>query len=644
MDIRNLSKLILMAIAVLLLAGCMAAAQHKDRMDKAHLIGKEQGILSEIQEMEKDVLTDPDEAGERHIDQGTDIITLMELGALYHYAGMYQRSNEALEIVYAHYADKEMLTDINLRNIGSNLVKGAFSEALGGAYELVPYEKVYLHTLKALNYLLLNEPESAMVEVRRAEHQQAKIEDELAKQKAEAEEKKAKNSEKFAAVNQNDYDKAESEFMKQAALTDEEKALISGLKDGYRNAMTYNLSSIVYELERIIDGDAALDDAALDLRKSLELYDNPGVAERYTHWAVYRGRTKTADDQPVFRSVKRAYPKMVKAAYRKPDLMNNVHVFLHTGDSPRVEALDIRFPNPISKTLSKVSIPRYKPIPDQTYRLVVKGNRQTNYSGKQLDFDALAMKAYDDKLPGIYLRAITRMVVNTAVDKEMEKRAGWIGQLTAAIKNEMLEQADTRSWTSLPKVIDYGTSHVSGDSINVAVLGTSGRQLFSQDYAIEPGKVLLVDIRKLGDDFLDHHAYLSGGPELRLARNKAGNSRQNTIRTLQMRLNALGFNAGVADGVPGQQTKTAIESFQRAHGQTPTGDMNDIVINSVNEAYKDMVRKIQGRLQQLGYDPGPADGVPGGKTRSAIEGYQKSVGVNQDGQVSKSLLESLVEI
>jgi PBP1b-binding outer membrane lipoprotein LpoB len=257
-DIRKFSNLVFVGIVAILLGGCMAAAQHKDRMDKAHLIGKEQGIMAEIREMEKDILTKPDESGERHIKQDTDIITLMELGALYHYAGMYRRSNEALQIVYAHYTDKEMLTDINLHNIGSNIIKGAFSEALGGAYELAPYEKVYLHNLKALNYLMLNEPESAMVEVRRAEHQQAKIEDELAKKKAETESEQEKNSEKFAAISQGDYDNSESEFMKQAALSDEEKALISGLKDGYRKAMTYNLSSIVYELGRIIDSNAAL--------------------------------------------------------------------------------------------------------------------------------------------------------------------------------------------------------------------------------------------------------------------------------------------------------------------------------------------------------------------------------------------------
>lgn len=47
-------------------------------------------------------------------------------------------------------------------------------------------------------------------------------------------------------------------------------------------------------------------------------------------------------------------------------------------------------------------------------------------------------------------------------------------------------------------------------------------------------------------------------------------------------------------------------------------------------------------LAQLGYDPGPADGLYGGKTRIAIEQYQRSQNLAVDGQVSSTLLLDLV--
>lgn len=50
---------------------------------------------------------------------------------------------------------------------------------------------------------------------------------------------------------------------------------------------------------------------------------------------------------------------------------------------------------------------------------------------------------------------------------------------------------------------------------------------------------------------------------------------------------------------------------------------------------------LQARLKDLGYDPGPADGQMGPKTRAAIRAYQKDEGLKADGQVTASLLEHI---
>ena len=47
---------------------------------------------------------------------------------------------------------------------------------------------------------------------------------------------------------------------------------------------------------------------------------------------------------------------------------------------------------------------------------------------------------------------------------------------------------------------------------------------------------------------------------------------------------------------------------------------------------------LQARLKGLGYDPGPADGQMGPKTRAAIRAYQKDAGIKADGQVTASLI------
>jgi peptidoglycan hydrolase-like protein with peptidoglycan-binding domain len=55
-------------------------------------------------------------------------------------------------------------------------------------------------------------------------------------------------------------------------------------------------------------------------------------------------------------------------------------------------------------------------------------------------------------------------------------------------------------------------------------------------------------------------------------------------------------------------------------------------------AGSDTVRGIQSGLGKLGYDPGPADGRAGPKTRAAIRQYQEQNQLLVDGQPSEALL------
>lgn len=54
-----------------------------------------------------------------------------------------------------------------------------------------------------------------------------------------------------------------------------------------------------------------------------------------------------------------------------------------------------------------------------------------------------------------------------------------------------------------------------------------------------------------------------------------------------------------------------------------------------------LVAEVQLALVQAGYNPGPADGVIGPRTRNAISGYQRANGMVADGMPSSVLLEHL---
>jgi peptidoglycan hydrolase-like protein with peptidoglycan-binding domain len=53
------------------------------------------------------------------------------------------------------------------------------------------------------------------------------------------------------------------------------------------------------------------------------------------------------------------------------------------------------------------------------------------------------------------------------------------------------------------------------------------------------------------------------------------------------------------------------------------------------------VLRAQQLLSELGYNPGPLDGIPGPRTRAAIESFQQSLGQPVTGQVTPGLLDRL---
>jgi localization factor PodJL len=54
-----------------------------------------------------------------------------------------------------------------------------------------------------------------------------------------------------------------------------------------------------------------------------------------------------------------------------------------------------------------------------------------------------------------------------------------------------------------------------------------------------------------------------------------------------------------------------------------------------------LVMKIQQLLAEQGYDPGPADGVPGQKTREAVRAFQKTISAAETGEINGDLVTAL---
>ncbi len=74
--------------------------------------------------------------------------------------------------------------------------------------------------------------------------------------------------------------------------------------------------------------------------------------------------------------------------------------------------------------------------------------------------------------------------------------------------------------------------------------------------------------------------------------------------------------------------------FEKPPAETTTNNIND-------RPSTELTREAQKLLRELGYSPGPIDGIFGQKTAAALSSFQKDVGLVQNGYLDESLLDAL---
>ena len=123
------------------------------------------------------------------------------------------------------------------------------------------------------------------------------------------------------------------------------------------------------------------------------------------------------------------------------------------------------------------------------------------------------------------------------------------------------------------------------------------------------------------------------------------------VKTLQDKLNTLGYNSGNVDGIFGAKTYAAVTAFQKANSLGVDGIVGKLTWAKLYDATPvnvtpvttqpmlrtgsrgDAVRKLQELLNALGYDCGSVDGIFGSKTKAAVLAFQKANGLGADGIV-----------
>ena len=135
-------------------------------------------------------------------------------------------------------------------------------------------------------------------------------------------------------------------------------------------------------------------------------------------------------------------------------------------------------------------------------------------------------------------------------------------------------------------------------------------------------------------------------------------------RLIQSSLAAQGFDPGPADGVFGRRTRAAIGQWQAARGEESTGYLDaeaaKLLLGRAPQARDATItgqsiesglgltradrRQIQSSLAAQGFDPGPADGLFGRRTRAAIGQWQAARGEEPTGYLTAEAARSLLAL
>lgn len=396
-------KLLAVAGAVLLLSGCAASSLFKpypaQAIDfRAAITNTASATVQTVDVMRK--------LDNRR--NGADAtLYLMERGRIAQLQGDYSSSKVDFEQVIANMQaveDKAMLTASGGVALGAALLTN--DNAI--PYKASAYERVLVHLYQVFNYLGLNDIEGATIELRRAQQVQREIELKYQKEIANAQGEAAQNN-----INVGEFDQYFTGM----------DTIAGKVKNSFQNGYVFYTAAMIREAL------GEYNDAMVDLKKTLEM--SPGNMEL---------RDDVIRLNRYFSGGNRTNGK------------TGVVVVLYEQDFvPQKSAIGLPIPT-MDGGIFSIQFPIYSgtdyvPVRPLNVRFGTTGNKQTM---PLADTGALAIKAHREKIVGLLVRQVLRARAKYEMQKQAADQGGVFGQLAANVYNIVSEQADLRSWLTLP--------------------------------------------------------------------------------------------------------------------------------------------------------------------------------------------------
>ncbi|MEJ2912653.1 COG3014 family protein [Pseudoalteromonas sp. C12FD-1] len=335
-------------------------------------------------------------------------------------------SQQQFENVYTQVQTKREAAKIQL-SAGLEQSNALFTNDSAITYVPPAYEMSMLHSYKALNYVYSSDLESALVEIRRANKVQV---DALADNQAQ--------------INDT-IEQAQQHYPSMSNVT-------RGIKNGFQNAFTFYLSALLYQ------SDKQYDDAYIDYKKALEIQPD----NHYLQQDVMRLAKKQGFNQDLEEFERRFSPLQPLSAKH-----GEVVILVEQGLVPKQDEFKLRLPIYTSggdARFYSLAMPVYKDNAFISHLTGVQVGSQNLQLNPLVHIEALAAKTLEQQIPARVSRQVLRLVAKEKVREELARSTGDVGNIIANIYNLASEQADTRSWLTLPNQISVARSSLNAGS------------------------------------------------------------------------------------------------------------------------------------------------------------------------------------
>lgn len=467
-----MKKVILVSLSSLVLLGCASTSSDSplasltNSLTPDSTIDKFQTTLStgnviKAQEMALEEADYDESSGELD-----DQFWGMQSASLYRFSANYEESNKFLDSIedVMYLEDTEGTFTTVTENITSSLTNDTFLD-----YEQSLYDSIMVNTYKALNFTILGDMQNARVEWNRSDDRQRRAADFFAEHinemKDKQEEEALKEQEELDDESAVDID---SSLSKADEILAEQNIDMSewSAYDGYINPFSTFMHGLFFMLNAQDSSDL---NKAVDSLVRVEGITKTDVAAQTLSLAEsLRNGTKSLND------------------------INPVWVIFENGAMARKEEFRIDLPVFIASSnvnYTGIALPKIEEQADQYSFISVQGQNSEVIA----DMDKIIKAEFKEEWPIILTREITRAVIKTVVQKQINDENIWLG-LAAGALQAATTQADTRTWSTLPK--NFQALMIDNDGSGMLEINSPG---FMQPMSIEiePTKKNIVYIKAI---------------------------------------------------------------------------------------------------------------------------------------------------